>query len=263
MGIAAVQSASLVAKMRWRLPIFATLSLLCVAAWLVGVLAPDRFSGRTLYCLLAWWLVTTVIVPWVTLFLAVQLVHGGLEDRTSQYLFLRPVGRVPMLLGNWLALSSITVALGTVFAWVPCVALAWNVDRWPEGVEWSLAANFTLANALVAAAHAAVGLLFSVAFRRPLVWAAFFVVGLQMLTANLPVSAGLRRLTITDPVRRLVLDRIEPDARLAQALWPAEQSVSDARLGVPVWDLGWFVVVALFAAAWIHARAEYDGRARD
>lgn len=261
--IAAAHSTARIARMRWRVPILATLGVLGIAAWLVGAFAPDRFSGRTLYCLLSWWLVTSVVVPWVTLFLAVQLVHGALEDRTFQYLFLRPVGRVPMLLGNWLSLSVITAGLGSVFAWGLCGVLALHEQRWPDGVEWSLATNFTLANVLVAVAHAAVGVLFAVTFRRPLVWAAFFVVGLQMLTANLPVSAGLRRLTITDPVRRLVMDRIEPDAQLAQALWPAEAVVTEDRIGAPVWDLCCFLAVTMIVAAWIHARAEYDGRARD
>ena len=261
--IATAHCAGRMARMRWRVPIAATLLALAAIGWLVGAFAAERFDGRALYCLLSWWLVTSVVVPWVTLFLAVQLVHGMLEDRTFQYLFLRPVGRVPLLLGNWLALSAIAVVLSALFAWVLFATLALHGQRWPDGIEWSLAVSFMVANALVAVAHAAVGVLFAVAFRRPLVWAAFFVVGLQMLTANLPVSAGLRRLTITDPVRRLLLDRIEPDAQLARALWPAEGAISYDQLGSPVFDLCWFLVVSLGAAAWIHARAEYDGRSRE
>lgn len=252
-----------IARMRWRLPVLGLLCLTSVAAWFVGGLAAERISGRSLYCILSWWFVTSVVVPWTTLFLAVQLVHGVLEDRSFQYLFLRPVGRVPLLLGNWLAIAAMAAVLGVAFAWGPLCTLSLREARWPDGMEWGLAVHFSLANALTAIAHAAVGVLCAVAFRRPLVWAAFFVVGLQMLTANLPVSAGLRRITITDPVRRLVFDRVEPDAQLSQALWPAEGAVAENRIGSPVLDLLCFLAVALVVASWVHVRAEYDGRARD
>ncbi|MCB9889887.1 MAG: hypothetical protein H6836_09975, partial [Planctomycetes bacterium] len=56
--------------------------------------APARISGARLFHVLAWWMLGTVVVPWSTIYLGVQAVHGELEDRTSQYLFLRPVGRV-------------------------------------------------------------------------------------------------------------------------------------------------------------------------
>ncbi|MEO6597016.1 MAG: hypothetical protein ABIP94_19900 [Planctomycetota bacterium] len=114
-----------------------------------------------------------------------------------------------------------------------------------------------------ALAYAAVGAFLSAAFRRPLVWAAFFVVGLQMLTANLAVSAGLRQLTITDPLRRQVLDGIEPDSRLARILWPAEREFDREMIGEPLRDLTLFTLVCLGLAPWRYSRTEYDSRDRE
>jgi hypothetical protein len=224
--------------------------------------AADELQGEAMLCVVAWWMLGTVLMPWGTLFLAVQALHGSLEDRTFQYLFVRPVGRVPLLLGTTLAVAvagALQVAVAVV---VLFLGIATNPEVWPGGVDaraaWVCAGVF----AAGAGAYAAVGALFASAFRRPLVWAAFFVVGLQQLTANLPVSAGLRRLTITDPMRRALLDRLEPDGRLAEMMWPAE----DFRLelvGEPLRDLAVLTVVALALAAWAYGRSEYDSRLRE
>jgi hypothetical protein len=96
-----------------------------------------------------------------------------------------------------------------------------------------------------------------------LLWAAAFVVGLQTLTANLPVSAGLRSLTIVDPLRRLVLDGIEPGRQLAEALWPAEFDYRREPVGEPVQDLAWLIGVCLVLALWSYCRTEYDSRPRE
>ena len=83
------------------------------------------------------------------------------------------------------------------------------------------------------------------------------------LAANLPVSAGLRRLTITDPMRRMILDRIEPSPRLARMLWPAEREFSYDDIGAPVQNLAWFTLACLLVAVVCYVRTEYDSRSRD
>lgn len=75
----------------WFLPVL--LGLMFVFAYVIGGRAHDSVDGAHLYCVITWWGLGTVVVPWMTLYLGVQAVHGELEDRTSQYLFLRPVRR--------------------------------------------------------------------------------------------------------------------------------------------------------------------------
>lgn len=248
----------------WTLVVIGAAALYGIA-WLVGYQVGRRTDddGVIAYCNLAWWLQATVVTPWLTLYLGVQALHGGLEDRTFQYLFLRPVSRVALLLGNWIAVSVVGAAVGGLGAVVLFAGMADNADLWPDGADWRYAGAFAGACAISATAYAAAAMAFSAWFRRPLVWAAFFVVGLQQVVANLPISAGLRSATITDPLRRYVLDAIEPTQRLANNLWPAEANFDLEQIGSPLLDLGWFVLVALVLASWVYARTEYDARARD
>ncbi len=256
------QTLARIASRRSRWFAVAMVVVLFAAAWFVGRTAHDGNDARGLFCVLAWWVHGTVLMPWGTLFLGVQAVHGGIEDRTVQYLFLRPVGRVPLLLGAWLAVAltgAVVAVLGTVALFA---GLALHGARWGNGVDVDAARVAATTFAAGAVAYAAAAAWLSTAFRRPLVWATFFVVGLQQLTANLPVSAGLRALTITDPMRRMMLDGLEPDPRLAEALWPAEDFRLEL-LGTPLRDLAVLAAVMLALAAWAYRSSEYDSRPRE
>lgn len=238
---------------------------LALLAWFGGhvALASGRMEGRQLFCVVAWWLLGTVLMPWSALFIGIQVVHGPIEDRTFQYLFLRPVPRPALLLGQWLA-ASIVAALFSVAAVALLFAvLASRPGLWPEGREWSLLHTFAVTLAVGGVAYCAVAALLGAWLRRPLVVATIFVVGLQTLAANLDVSAGLRRLTILDPLRRLVIAGVEPDPRLAEALWPAERDPRSELVGSPMFDLAVLTLVCLAFAAWIHSRTEYDSRERE
>jgi ABC-type transport system involved in multi-copper enzyme maturation permease subunit len=258
-------------RILWIAPLL--LILLGAVAFLLAGSAQDRITGPDLFCVMAWWGLGTVIVPWVTLFLGVQTVHGEIEDRTSQYLFLRPVRRVPLLLGKWLAIAVVTSALACCATAILYAAIAARGELWPDGREPWLLQSFCLVLSLGAAAYAAVAVFLGATFRRPLAWAAFFVVGLQMLVANLKVSAGMRQLTITDPLRRMVLDLVEPNRRLAGALWPAEREESRNlelaegafrfEFGSPVVNLAILTTTCLALGCWRYARTEYESRNRD
>ena len=244
-----------------------TVMILAVLAFAVATVlggrGDERADGRFLFCLLTWWLGTTVIVPWGTLYLGVQSVHGPIEDRTCLYGFLRPVSRAALFLGQWLAVS-LFAALGSgILATALFLGVAGNADLWPDGVQWDLLVVVAQMLTMAAFAYAAVAAWFSAFFRRPLAWGAFFVVGLQMLTANLPVSAGLRQLTITDPLRRFVLDGVNPDQRLTRALWPAERDFHPDLIGEPVRDLLVLIAVCLVLGLWSYTRTEFDARNRE
>jgi hypothetical protein len=236
--------------------------LLAAAAWLLMRRAHDRTDATDLFCILAWWVQGTVLMPWLTLWLGVQVVHGSLEDRSCQYLFLRPVGRVPLLVGRFVAVAVVAVILAALGTVALAAGTAGGAPG-PDPAIWTACGVFVRTLALGAVAYAAAAMLFATWCNRPLVWAAFFVVGLQQLTANLPVSAGLRQLTITDPMRRLVFDGLEPNPRLAEALWPAEPSFSPDQIGAPIADLVWFTAVCLGIAVIAWRTIEYDARPRD
>lgn len=257
-------------RILWYLPI--ALALLGGLMFVLAGRAHGRVSGHDLFCIVAWWGLGTVVVPWVTLFLGVQAVHGELEDRTSQYLFLRPIRRVPLLLGKWVAITVAASAIAWSATAVLFAAISARPDLWPDGKELDLFWSFGLVMSFGAMAYAAAAVFFGATFRRPLAWAALFVVGLQMLTANLPVSAGLRQVTITDHLRRMILDLIEPDRRLARSLWPAERDESLVEFsdgafrlesGSPLVSLLLFTAVCLTLGCVCYARTEYESRARD
>lgn len=258
-------------RILWVAPI--GLLLLFAFAFVLAGTARSRSDGAHLYSVFAWWGLGTVIVPWTTLFLGVQAVHGELEDRTSQYLFLRPVHRIPLLLGKWLAIAGVTSALACCSASALYAAVASRADLWPDGREPWLLVSFCIVLGLGAVAYSAVAMFLAATFRRPLAWAAFFVVGLQMLAANLKVSAGLRQLTITDPLRRMTLDLIEPSRRLARDLWPAERNEAlliengtgafRLEFGSPLCSLLILIVVCLTLGSYRYARTEYESRNRD
>lgn len=258
-------------KILWVAPI-GLLGLFAFAFVLAGT-ARSRSDGAHLYSVFAWWGLATVIVPWTTLFLGVQAVHGELEDRTSQYLFLRPVHRIPVFLGKWLAIAAVTTLLACCSAAALYAAVASKASLWPDGRDPRLMVSFCIVLGLGAIAYSSVAVFLAATFKRPLAWAAFFVVGLQMLAANLKVSAGMRQLTITDPLRQMTLDLIEPSRRVARDLWPAERNeallVENAsgafrfEFGSPLCSLLIFIAVCLGLGAWRYARTEYESRSRD
>lgn len=245
--------------------LWALLGVMVLSGGLVFLLAGReqvRLDPRDLYCLFAWWLVLGVVSPWLTIYLAVQAVHGEIEDRTFQYLFLRPVLRLPLLLGKWLVVALLGAAIGIFGCAVVFAAAAARPDRWSTGVEPGLLVDFALAATLAGFAYAGVGVAFAAAFRRPLVFGSLAVV-LQMVVSLLPLSAGIRSITVADPLRRLLLDRLDANSRLVELLWPTERDFRGEMIGQPVLSLVVFTSVVLAVAAWRYSRSEYDARERE
>ena len=138
-----------------------------------------------------------------------------------------------------------------------------NEPWWVEGLEWDLLAAFALACVLLGIAYAAVAAVFGAWFKRPLVWSAAFILFGQLFLANLPAKAGIRHATIADPVRRFVFELIQPDPRLARAMWPAERDFDEKLIGEPLLDLSMLVGVALALGMIVYSRSEYDSRERE
>jgi ABC-type transport system involved in multi-copper enzyme maturation permease subunit len=232
-------------------------------SYLLGGSIDETHTGRHDYALTTWTLFVFVLVPWTTLYCGVQAVHGDIEDRTFQYLFLRPVPRASILLGKLLAVAALSTALFCFGAAAWFLGFAARTALWPDGVEFELVGVYAQAIAMAAAAYAAIAVLFAARLRRPLVWGACFIVGLEVFVGNLPSKASIRYLTITDPVRRFLLDRLNPDRRLARELWPWEHEFKPELVGQPVLNLAILAAVATALALWFYTRSEYDSRERE
>jgi hypothetical protein len=135
----------------------------------------------------------------------------------------------------------------------------WN---WRHGIAPNGAhcVAYVQALGLAVPAYAAAGALFSVFFKRPLVTGAAFLLVVEILASNLPPQAGVRAFTVADPVRRWIVETIQPRGELREALTGSLAGVDPARLGDPIDALIRFTLVSLVLAAWIHARREYDSR---
>lgn len=251
--------------LRSRILLLLVLFALAVPAIAVIVAQEGRPKpGREVFAILGFWMHMTVLVPWSAVFFGVHAVHGDIEDRSFQYLFLRPVPRPAILFGKWLAAAAMAALLAVFGFAVLFTAVAWLPLLWPgSGVEWRLLPLFAGVGAVAAAAYAAVAALLGAWFRRPMIWAVFFIVGLEYFVANLPPEAGVRSLTIADPVRRMLLDGLEPGRRLARALWPSQRDLDLEQLGNPQGSLLLLIAVCLALAMLFYGRSEYDSRARD
>jgi hypothetical protein len=125
-------------------------------SYLLGGTVGETQTGRHVYAVTTWGLFVFVLVPWTTLYCGVQAVHGDIEDRTFQYLFLRPVPRAALLLGKLLAVAALSTALFVFGAVAWFLGFAARSALWPEGVEFELVAIYAQAIAMAAAANAAV-----------------------------------------------------------------------------------------------------------
>jgi ABC-type transport system involved in multi-copper enzyme maturation permease subunit len=230
-------------------------------AWFIARDPPHHLAGASLFIFLAYWLLLFVLTPWTAMFFGVHVVHGDVEDRTFQFLFLRPIPRAAILLGKWLGVSLLCSLLLVVGALLLFGALALQRDSWNDGIEWRLLPVFTLAVAGAATSYAAMAVWFGAFFRRPLVWGAFLIVGVQTFVSFLPAKASLRAISILDAVRHIVYEGIDPTPRLANMLWPAENKID--VIGHPWLQLLVIVGVCLLLALWSYCRTEYDSRERE
>lgn len=226
----------------------------------------ERVPGDQLFGLVCASAGLSLVVPLATLFLATQVVHADLEDRTSTYLFARPIHRAWVLLGKWLA----TVVLGWLLVLVGVSALFLVITQsgrdWLRGyvpdLGWWWA--FVFAGAVMTIGYAAAGCLFAAWFKRPLVVAVLFWLGWEQAVSRTPPQAGVRSATVWEPMRRWLYLELQPRGRLERYLIvDLGQDVPIALLPDPLLAVFKFTVITLGLALFIYWRREYDSRPRE
>ncbi|MDA0374950.1 MAG: ABC transporter permease [Planctomycetota bacterium] len=246
--------------------------LLAGAAVVIGisVFVPDkvarRLTGDDLFGLPAYLLVFQFGLPTILSYFGLWAVHDEISDRSVIHVFAQPVPRPCLLLGKWLAVTLVGALAGALICGAYWLALAVPDRPWRRGLapDADVLLAFMQAVALAAPGYAAVGALCGACFRRPLIAAILFVVGWEVAVSNVPPRAGIRDLTIADPVRRFLVDRIgEPTGELGDVLQGSLAGQGAEGLREPLAAVAWFTAVVLAAATLIYSRREYDARARD
>ena len=225
----------------------------------------DDVRGNELFETVAYASCFTLVVPFVVLYLAVHAVSGDIDDRTSVYLFTRPLSRLSLMIGKWLAV----VMLGLIFGFIAITALYVVIGHsgreWRDGVMptvWSYGVMLMSAF-LGTVGYASIGCLIASLFRRPMLVSVAFV-GLEQFVSRMPAEAGVHALTVADPVRRFMDTTMDPPSEpLHDALTgriPFGGESEAIVVGDPLPALAKVIVVSMVLALLTYCRREYDSR---
>jgi multisubunit Na+/H+ antiporter MnhC subunit len=227
--------------------------------------AATHTRGPDLFGIPAYLMILQCVLPFAAGYLAVNALHGDIEDRSITYLFVRPIPRASILLARWLAV----VVLATCLAWL-ALGLLFSVLALPDwkwklgvGLRFELLRCYCAAAALAVPGYAAVGMLLAAFNKRPLISLIVFVLGWEYVVSNLPPEAGVRTSTVAEPVRRWLLMHVQPTRDLEEMLTGSLGRVDPALLGDPLLSLLKLTAIVLAGALWVFARREYESRAAE
>lgn len=203
------------------------------------------------------------VLPFSALYFGVNGLQGDIEDRTSVYLFARPLSRTAMLLGKWLAAAAVATVLVVVGVFLLQTAFA--ARDWRSGVAppRSMLAAFAHGTALASLAYAGLGVLCGAWLQRPLILGLVFLVGWEGVIANTAQQASARAFTVSDSLRRLLWAAHAPRDQYAEVLLGPLQVRPDPNALDPSLALLRFAFIVVGLAAWIYARREYDARSAE
>ncbi|MEZ5965558.1 MAG: ABC transporter permease subunit [Planctomycetota bacterium] len=201
------------------------------------------------------------VLPFGALYFGVNGLQGDIEDRTSVYLFSRPLSRTAMLLGKWLAaalVATVLVVFGLVLLHAALAARGtWRLNIGPPV---SMLASFAHGTALAALAYAGLGVWFGAWLRRPLIFGIVFLSGWEGVIANAAQQASARALTVSDSLRRLLWHAHAPRDQYAEILLGPLRIEPDPEALDPSLAMLRFAAITVALGAWIYGRREYDAR---
>lgn len=251
-------------RLKWLL----ALALVGIAAiaFLVAFKGGPHQRGDHLHGIFTYVLFFGFGLPLLLMYLGVAAVHGDVEDRTATYLFVRPVPRWSLLVGKWIAVTLLGCLLGLLAMTVVYGVFASRSDyRMGIGPSRAMWAAFLQAGMLCAPAYAAVGVAAAALSKRPLITGFAYLILSEGILSNLPPQAGVRSITVADPIRRWLFGELQPDGDLRDVLLGtlAEFQVAPEQMGDPLPSLAKFTLVTLGLALLVYSRREYDSRPRE
>lgn len=187
------------------------------------------------------------LLPLVALLFGSALISDSVDSKTLTYFLTRPISRLSIFLGEFLAYL-VTVLTLTV----PCVVLTYVVlcAGTPQGVGFGATdlVQDLAACALTLFTYGAVFALLGVSLKRPLIPGLLFLFVWEGFVANFPGDAP--NYTLTAYARSLIRHR------------PAEEGLAELfskffGVGESVLVLGIVGVASLALAIWIFSRREY------
>ena len=187
------------------------------------------------------------LLPLVALLFGSALISDAVESKTITYYLTRPVSRLSIFLGEFLAYLVTVLTLA-----VPCVVSPYLLlcVGTPQGAGFGAPdlVQDVAACALTLFTYGGVFALLGVSLKRPLIPGLLFLFVWEGFVANFPGDAP--NYTLTAYARSLIRHR------------PAEEGLAELfskffPLGESVLVLGIVGVVSLIVAAWIFSRREY------
>lgn len=210
-----------------------------------------------------------IVIPFVSLYFSVQAVSGDLEDRTSVFLFTRPVSRLSLIVGKWLGSIALAATYSVFVIGAMFLVLRFHPGDWWKGRNPQFGNCLVLWGACLIAAfgYSSFGCLFAAYFRRPMFVSILFVI-VERIASRMSIHAGIHNATIAFPVRRFLLEQMDAVRGLSRFLRGRQMreltpEQEELLLGSPLLAVAKTAFVVILLAAWIYSRREYESRPRE
>jgi len=220
----------------------------------------DREDHNELFAFISLGFLWQGLVPLTAMYFSIATARDEIANRTLVFLISGPVPRASIWLGKFLASSAVVIlVLG-----IGCLAAAAGATL-AGGDSLRRVANSTMESPFVpllfaVPAYCAVGTLFALFFRRPMITGAVFIIGWEQFVGASPGQAGVRSLTVVDSARTLLYHRLPAAVEYlrAQRNWRGGgHQVELPPASEAIHTLLWLTAIALALALWVGGRRNY------